>query len=176
VSRAFVPEPRPIVLGVAAWIALAGWKLMVSPIAFAIAHMRGGEPPFELSPTASAIAALLGYVAIVAPGYVTARAAARAPFANAATLGLIIFVVSTLVELAAGAALGVSAPFDAEEALVDVSVFFVATLIGGAIAYWHMRSRGAERWGARVLSLRAATILLVVALIPYVLLAAAFRP
>jgi hypothetical protein len=39
-----------------------------------------------------------------------------------------------------------------------------------------MHARGAERWGARVLSLRAATILLVVALIPYVLLAAALRP
>ena len=162
-------------LGVAAWVALAGWKLMVSPIAFAIAHMRGGEPPFEMSPTASAIGALLGYVAIVAPGYVTARAASRARFAHAATLGVVIFLIAALVELGAGAALGVSAPFDAQEALVDLAVFVVATLIGGAIAYWHMHSRGAERWSARMLSLRAATILLVVALIPYVLLAAAFR-
>jgi hypothetical protein len=176
VAGAFLPEPRPIVLGIAAWVAIAGWKLMVSPVAFAIAHMRGGEPPFEMSSTASAISALLGYVAVVAPGYVTARAAARARFANAATLGVVIFLISTLVELGAGAALDVSGPFDAGEALVDGSLFIVAALIGGAIAIWHMHSRGAERWGARVLSFRAATILLVVALVPYVLLAAALRP
>jgi hypothetical protein len=174
VAGAFLPEPRPIVLGVAAWVALAGWTLMVSPIAFAIAHMRGGEPPFELSSTASTVGTLLGYVAIVVSGYVTARAAARAPFAHAATLGIVLFLFSNLVELVAGDALGVSAPFAVEEALVDASAFFVAALIGGAIAFWHMHSRGAARWGARVLSLRAAATLLVVALIPYALIVGAF--
>jgi len=174
VVRAFVPEPRPILLGVAAWLALAGWRMLVPGVAFAIAHMRGGEPPFEMSTTASTVAAVLGYLAFVVPGYVTARAAARTPIFNAAVLGALLYLLSSLVELGLGVASHVPARFDGGEAIAELSTIVVATLIGGTIAYWHVRSRGAARWGARVLSLRAAALLLVVALVPYALIVGAF--
>jgi len=173
VVRAFVPEPRPIVLGVAAWLALAGWRMLVPGVAIAIAHMRGGEPPFEMSTTATTVAAVLGYLAFVVPGYVTARAAARTPLYNAAALGVLVYLLSTLVELGLGIATHAPARFDVSEALAELSTIVVATLIGGTIASWHMRSRGAPRWGARVLSLRAAALLVVVALIPYALIVGA---
>ena len=168
-----VPEPRPLVLGVAAWLALAGWRMMLPGIAFAIAHVQGGEPPFEMSPSASAAAAAIGAFAFVVPGYVAARAAAHKPLFHALALGAIVAALSFLTGLVVGRLSGAPEPLDAAEALVDVAIAVVATQIGGALAVWHMRSRGAARWGARILSLRAALILLAVALVPYALIVVA---
>jgi len=170
----FRPEPRPIVLGVAAWLALAGWKLLVPAIAFALANPEGGEPTFAMSPSASAVVTALGCLAFVVPGYVAARAAAHKPLYHALTLGVTVAVLSVLVELVADAASGAPMFVDGVETLVDGAIAVAATQVGGALAVWHMRSRGAERWSARVLSLRAASALLVVALVPYVLIVAAF--
>jgi len=83
-------------------------------------------------------------------------------------------VLSVLAELVADAASGAPMFVDGVETLVDGAIAVAATQVGGALAVWHMRSRGAERWSARVLSLRAASALLVVALVPYVLIVAAF--
>jgi len=162
-----VPETRPLVLGIAAWLALAGWKLMLPGIVLAIAHGRGGEPPFEMSPSASATVAAIGWLAYVVPGYVAARAAAHKPLLHALALGAIVAALSFLTERVADALSGAREPLDGVEALVDAAIAVVATQIGGALAVWHLRSRGAERWGARILSLRASFILLAVALVPY---------
>jgi hypothetical protein len=127
----FVPEPRPIALGVAAWLALAGWKIMVAPVAFALAHMRGGEPPFEMSPTASTVALALGYLAFVVPGYVAARAAgARAARRHAAALGVVIVVLSNPSSSAALRA-GRQRPLRQRRVLVDAALMVVSTMVGG---------------------------------------------
>lgn len=167
------PEPRPIALGVAAWLALAGWKLVLPGIAFAIAHGQGGEPPFEMSPSAMAAATAIGYLAYVVPGYVAARAAAHKPLFHALALGAIVAALAFVSGLLVGQLSGVPEPVDAGEALVEAAIAVVATQVGGALAVWHMRSRGAGRWGARILSLRASIILLAVALVPYALIVAA---
>jgi hypothetical protein len=169
----FRTKPRPIVLGVAAWLALAGWRLLLPATAFALANPEGGEPTFGMSTSASAVVTALGCLAFVVPGYVAARAAAHKPLYHALALGVIVAVLSVLVELVADAASGAPMLLDGTEALVAGAITVAATQVGGAIAVWHMRSRGAERWSARVLSLRAASVLLVVALVPYVLIVAA---
>jgi hypothetical protein len=169
----FRPEPRPIVLGIAAWRALAGWKLLVPAVAVANANPAGGEPTVGMSAAASTAIAALGLLAFAVPGYVAARAAAHKPLHHALALGITVAVLSVLAEAATDAASGAPVLLDGAEALVDGAITVVATQVGGAIAVWHIRSRGAARWSARVLSLRAASVLLVVALVPYVMIVAA---
>jgi hypothetical protein len=171
---AIVPEPRPVVLGIAAWLALAGWKLLVPPIAFALAHGSGGEPTLEMPPLANAAAVALGCIAYAVPGYVAARTAARKPLVHALWIGVVVAILALAVEVGVDAAMGDPAGVDLADALVGAAITIVAAQVGGTLAVWQMSERGAARWGARKLPLRVAAMLLVAALVPYVVIVAAF--
>ena len=170
------PEGSAIVLGVAAYVALVGWLMILPLIGFVLLMLVGAQPPFEGISAGSITHQLLGIGAFVASGYVTGRASTHAPVFNAAVLGVVLYVLVTLFDRALWAIFDVSEPLDVGHETLGFVRAVIATALGGTAALWHARTRGATQLRFGDFSRHTRFVLLALAIGPFAFLAASYRP
>jgi hypothetical protein len=165
-----------VTLGVATYVAVAGW-LVVLQIALGIATFTVTGSPLSTPAGADPLSRQI-VVAFVflAAGYVTGRASDQSALRNATILGALLYLLVTLFKRALWAAFELNVPIDLVQELSSLVRAALATLVGATAAEWHVRTRGAPRLDFLALSRRKQTIWFFVAAAPFIFFALAYRP
>ena len=171
-----MPEAGAILLGLASYVALIGWLIVLQIFAALLLVWGGASTPIEPSSSDPLVRQVVGVAAFFASGYVTGRASEDSPMLNAALLGAVLYGLVTLFYRVLWAALDVSVPIDVASEFFRLARAILATFVGGTAAQWHMRTRGAKRVSFRELPRKNRGALFVLAILPFVFLALIYRP
>jgi hypothetical protein len=175
-SRRPSPDPQAVLLGIATYIAIAGW-LIVAPLAGLLFSFFAGTGPPSGSLTAGSLSRdIIAVLVFSVSGYVTGRTSWSSPILDGAILGVALYALVTLFNRTLWAMFDLAVPVDVLAELGSLSRAVVAALVGGTGAQWHMRLRGARRIGFGDLSRRAQIALGLVAIAPFAFLALTYRP
>ena len=172
--RAPIPELGAILLGLAAYVALTGWLIVLQVFAALLLVSSGAPTPIEPSSSDPLVRQLVGVVVFLASGYVTGRASEESPMLNAALLGVVIYGLVTLFYRVI--AFDPNVPVDFAYEFSRLARAVLAAFVGGTAAQWHMHTRGAKRVSLRELPRKNRGALFVLAILPFVFLALMFRP
>jgi hypothetical protein len=170
------PDIVAITLGVATYVAVAGWLVVLQvPVGIAIFTVTGS--PLSAPPAADSVSRQI-VVAFVflAAGYVTGRASDQFALRNAAILGVVLYLFVTLFKRALWAAFEFNVPIDLVQELSNLVRAVLATVVGATIAEWHVRTRRAPRLDFLAFSRRKQTTWMFVAVAPFMFLALLYRP
>jgi hypothetical protein len=163
------------VTGVAAYIAIAGWLVILPVFGFVVLSIFGGAAPGE-SDVESVARQFVGVAMLFACGYVTGRASRQFPVYNAAVLGIVLYLLVTFFDRILWSLVDLAVPFDFSYEAASLARSVIATVVGGTAAEWQIRTRGALPVRFHDLSRRARTTLFVASIAPYAYLALAYRP
>jgi hypothetical protein len=163
-----------IVTGVAAYIAIAGWLIILPLFGFVMSAFLGGGTPgnFDAESIARQFVAVL---MVFACGYVTGRATRHSPVYNAAVLGIVLFLLLTFFDRMLWSLFDMAVPFDFAYEAASLARSVIATLVGGTAAEWQIRMRGAAPVRFHDFSRRTRTTLFVVSIAPFAFLALTYR-
>jgi len=168
-------DPAAIVTGVAAYVAIAGWLIILPLFGLVMSSLFGGRPSGEFD--AESIARQFVAVAMFfACGYFTGRAARQSPVYNAAILGVVLFLLVSFFDRMLWSLFDLAVPFNFADEAASLARSVVATLVGGTAAEWQIRTRGAAPVRFHDFSRRTRTTLFVVAIAPFAFLALTYRP
>ena len=164
-----------IVMGVAAYIAIAGWLIILPLFGFVMSSFLGGGTPgnFDAESVARQFVAVLMFFAC---GYVTGRASRQSPVYNAAVLGIVLYLLVTFLDRILWSLVDLAVPFDFAYEAASLARSVIATLVGGTAAEWQIRTRGAVPVRFHDFSRRTRTALFVVSIAPFAFLALTYRP
>lgn len=164
-----------IVTGAAAYVAIAGWLVFFPLFGLVMSSLLGGDASGDFD--AESIARQFVAVAIFfACGYVTGRASRHSPVYNAAVLGVLLYLLVTLLDRMLWSLFDLAIPFDFVSEAGSLARSVLATLVGGTAAEWQIRTRGAAPVRFHDFSRRTRTTLLVVSIAPFAFLALTYRP
>jgi hypothetical protein len=174
--RSPTPEAGAILLGLASYVALVGWLIVLQLFAGLLLVAGGASTPIEPSSADPLVRQVVVVAVLFASGYVTGRASQESPTLNAALLGVVLYVLVTLFYRVLWAGLDVSVPVDVASEFFRLARAVLAAFVGGTAAQWHMRTRGAKRVSLRELPRKNRGALFVLAILPFVFLALTYRP
>ena len=155
-----------IVTGVAAYVAIAGWLIILPLFGFVMSSFLGDSPSgdFDAESIARQFVAVAMYFAC---GYFTGRASQQSPVYNAAILGVVLFLLVSFFDRMLWSLFDLAAPFDfANEA--------ASLARSGTTSSARRASRAPIRF--HDFSRRTRTTLFVVAIAPFAFLALTYRP
>ncbi len=163
-----------IVTGVAAYVAIAGWLIILPVFGFVISSLLGGGPgDLDAESIARQFVAVAMYFAC---GYFTGRASRQSPAYNAAILGVVLFLLVSFFDRMLWSLFDLAVPFDFADEAASLARSVLATFVGGTAAEWQIRTRGAAPIRFHDFSRRTRTTLFVVAIAPFAFLALTYRP
>jgi hypothetical protein len=170
-----IPEVSAIVLGLASYVTLTGWLIVLQLVA-ALLLVSGTSAPIESSSSDHFVRELIGVVVVFASGYVTGRASEESPMFNAALLGVVLYGLVTLFNRVLWSASDLNVPADFYYELSRLIRAVLAAFVGGTAAQWQMRARGAKRVRFHEIPRKQRSALFMLAILPFVFLALAYRP
>jgi hypothetical protein len=164
-----------IVTGVAAYVAIAGWLIILPLFGFVMSSFLGDSPSadFDAESIARQFVAVAMYFAC---GYFTGRASQQSPVYNAAVLGVVLFLLVSFFDRMLWSLFDLAVPFDFANEAASLARSVLATLVGGTAAEWQIRTRGAAPIRFHDFSRPTRTTLFVVAIAPFAFLALTYRP
>ena len=171
-----IPEVGAILLGLAAYVALTGWLIVLQVFAGLLLVWGGASTPIEPSSSDPLVRQLVGVVVFFASGYVTGRASEESPMLNAALLGVVLYALVTLFYRVLWIAFDLDVPVDVAYEFSRLARAVLAAFVGGTAAQWHMRTGGAKRVSLRELPRKNRGALFVLAILPFAFLALTYRP
>src|SRR5947209_13778239 len=105
-----MPEVGAILLGLASYVALTGWLIVLQVFAGLLLVWGGASTPIEPSSSAPLVRHLVGIVVFFASGYLTGRVSEESPMLNAALLGVVLYVLVPLFYRVLWAAFDLNVP------------------------------------------------------------------
>jgi hypothetical protein len=164
-----------IVTGVAAYVAIAGWLIILPLFGFVMSSFLGGGPSgdFDVEAIARQFVAVAMYFAC---GYFTGRTSRQSPAYNAAILGIVLFLLVSFLDRMLWSQFDLAVPFDFADEAASLARSVLATFVGGTAAEWQVRTRGAAPIRFHDFSRRTRTTLFLIAIAPFAFLALTYRP
>jgi hypothetical protein len=163
-----------IVTGVAAYVAIAGWFMVLPVFGFALLSVLGVTTPGG-SEAGSLAHQFVAVSIFFVCGYITGRASKHSPVQNAAVLGVVLYLLVTFLDRTLWSLFDVAAPFDLAREATSLVRSLLATAVGGTAAQWHVRVRGASPVRFFDFSRRTRATMFVVAIAPFAFLALTYR-
>jgi hypothetical protein len=170
------PDLGGLALGVAIYIALTGWFIVLPVVPFVVASIAGAVLPADAKEAELATRTALAVLVFLVCGYVAGRTSRDAPLLTAALLGVVLYVLATMLNGLLLAAFRVERVFDLSSEIASLVRCVVATFVGGVAALWQVSRRSLQPFDFRNLSRRMQIGLVAASIAPFFFLALTFRP